>query len=115
MRRESYRPLDRNEIARELGVKSNARVKLRQMLRQLERDGEIARIRKDRYVLPDDADLVTGTISIHQAGFGFLTNEKSGGADLFIAADNAGTAMNGDRVVARIMRDAPRRAKDRKL
>jgi ribonuclease R len=113
LRRKDYRPLDRNDIAHELGLKSNQRTKLRQTLRELERDGEIARIRKDRYILPNEADLVTGTISIHQAGFGFLTNEKSGGADLFIAAENTGTAMNGDRVVARIMRDAPRRGKDR--
>ncbi|MEY2545317.1 MAG: ribonuclease [Verrucomicrobiota bacterium] len=115
LRREDYQPLDRNAIAHELGVKSKERVKVRQTLHELERDGEIARIRKDRYILPNEADLVTGTISIHQAGFGFLTNEKSGGADLFIAAENTGTAMNRDRVVARIMRDAPRRGKDRQL
>jgi len=112
LRRGNYQPLDRNEIARELSVKG---VKVRQTLRDLERDGEIARIRKDRYILPNEADLVTGPISIHQAGFGFLRNEKSGGADLFIAAENTGTAMNGDRVVARIMRDTPRRGKDRQL
>lgn len=115
MRREAYRPLDRNEFARELNVPGKARTKLRQTLRDLERDGEIARIRKDRYILPNDVDLVIGPISIHQAGFGFLTNEKSGGADLFVAAENTGTALNGDRVVARIMRDAPRRGKDRQL
>ena len=113
LRRDDYRPLDRSEIARELRVTSNQRVALRKTLRELERAGEIARIRKDRYVLPDEADLVTGTIAIHQAGFAFLTNEKTGGADLFIAAENTGTAMNGDRVVARITRDTPRRGKDR--
>src|SRR5206468_3926031 len=32
---------------------------------------------------------------------------KSGGPDIFIAAENIGTAMHGDRVVARISRDAP--------
>src|SRR3989442_1477649 len=40
--------------------------------------------------------------------------EKAGEPDVFIAAENTGTAMNGDRVVARINRDGPsRRAKDR--
>ncbi|PYK29380.1 MAG: ribonuclease R [Verrucomicrobia bacterium] len=49
----------------------------------------------------------------HQAGFGFLIPEKSGEADVFVAAENTGTAMNGDRVVVRISRDIPqRRAKD---
>src|SRR5213079_97062 len=83
------------------------RVALRKSLRELERAGEIARIRKNRYVLPADADLVTGKLSIHQAGYGFLTSEMSGQPDVFIAAENTGTAMHGDRVVARISRDEP--------
>ena len=103
--RRDYRPLDKIEIARELGLKTNQSVAVRKELRELERSGEIARIRKNRYVLPPTADLVTGTIQIHQAGYGFLTTEKSGESDLFIAAENTGTAMNGDRVVARISRD----------
>ena len=115
LRRRDYQPADRNELARQLGLKPKQRVALRQTLRQLERDGDVARIRKDRYILPGEADLVTGTISIHQAGFGFLTNEKAGAEDLFIAADNTGTAMNGDRVVARVIREARAQAKDRRL
>jgi ribonuclease R len=104
-----YRPLDKTEIARKIGLKSNERVALRKTLRELERAGEIARIRKDRYVLPAEADLITGTLSIHQKGFGFLTTETPGQPDIFIAAENTGTAMHGDRVVARISRDVPPR------
>lgn len=114
MRRRDYRPLDKVEMSRQLGLKSNQRVTLRRELHNLERAGEIARIRKNRYVLPSEADLVTGTISIHQAGFGFLVTEKPGEPDIFVAAENTGTAMHGDRVVARINRDvAPRRRSDR--
>src|SRR4029077_12182297 len=109
-----YRPRDRNEIAQALGLKGRDRVQVRQTLRDLERAGEIVRIRKNRYILPTEADLVTGKLSIHQAGFGFLVPEKAGEPDIFIAAENTGTAMNGDRVVARISRDVPpRRAKVR--
>src|SRR6266576_317474 len=112
--RKDYRPLNKIEIARKIGVSGSARVALRRTLRELERAGDIARIRKNRYVLPAEADLVTGKLSIHQAGYGFLTTETSGQPDIFIAAENTGTAMHGDRVVARITRDAvPRRAKDR--
>jgi ribonuclease R len=105
--RKDYRPLDRIDIARKLGLTSAGRVALRKSLRELERAGEIARIRKNRYVLPAEADLVTGKLSIHQAGYGFLTSEKAGQPDVFIAAENTGTAMHGDRVVARISRDEP--------
>ena len=112
--RKDYQPLDKIEMARKLRLESGERVAFRKMLRELERSGEVARIRKDRYVLPAEADLVTGKLSIHQAGYGFLTTETSGQPDIFIAAENTGTAMHGDRVVARITRDAvPRRAKDR--
>src|SRR6201993_2063130 len=103
--RKDYRPADKTDIARKLGLTAGGRVTLRKTLRELERAGQIARIRKNRYVLPAEADLVTGTISIHQAGFGFLNTEKPGEPDVFIAAENAGIAMRGDRVVARINRD----------
>jgi ribonuclease R len=105
--RKDYRPLDKNELAKTLGRKSGVRMGLNQALRELERAGEIARIRKNRYVLPAEADLVAGKLSIHQAGYGFLTPEKPGAPDIFIAAENTGTAMHGDRVVARISQDAP--------
>src|SRR5437868_2994235 len=101
-----YRPLDKIEIADALGYGAARRNEVRRVLRDLEQAGEIARIRKNRYVLPDAADLVTGTLSVHEAGYAFLTNEKPGQSDLFIAAENTGTAMHGDRVVARIIRGA---------
>lgn len=100
-----YRPLDKIELAKALGRKSGARMGLNALLRRMEQEGEIARIRKNRYVLPAEADLVTGTITVHQAGYAFLPREKAGEQDLFIAAENTGTAMHGDKVVARITRD----------
>src|SRR5881275_2280968 len=100
--RKDYRPLNKIEIARKLGVTGRARVALRRTLRDLEHAGEIARIRKDRYVLPAEADLVSGKLSIHPAGYGFLISQKAGESDVFIAAENVGTAMHADRVVARI-------------
>src|SRR6266404_5464485 len=114
LRTADYRPLDQDEIAQRLAAKGRDRVNVRKTLRELEHAGEIVRIRKNRYVLPSEADLVTGKLSIHQAGYGFLVPEKPGEQDIFIAAENTGTAMNGDRVVARISRDVPpRRAKVR--
>src|SRR5215470_2504219 len=105
--RKDYRPLNRIEIARKFGVSGRVRVALRKTLRDLERAGEIARIRKDRYVLPREADLITGKLFVHPAGYAFLTSEKPGLPDVFIAAENVGTAMHGDRVVARISPESP--------
>ena len=103
----NYRPLNKSELAKALGRKSDVRMGLSQVLRDLERAGEIARIRKNRYVLPPAADLIAGKLHIHQAGYGFLISEKPGESDIFIAAENTGTAMHGDRVVARISPDEP--------
>ena len=83
IRSPKYRPLDKIEIANALGYGAARRNEVRRTLRDLEQAGEIARIRKNRYVLPDAADLVTGTLSVHEAGYAFLTNEKPGQADLF--------------------------------
>ncbi|MGC2351848.1 MAG: ribonuclease R [Candidatus Udaeobacter sp.] len=107
LERKDYRPLNNIDIARELGLTGTQRNALRRTLRELERAGAIARIRKNRYVLPAEADLVTGKLSIHQAGYGFLVPETPGEPDIFIAAENIGTAMHGDRVVARISHDVP--------
>src|SRR5206468_4542763 len=115
LRRKDYRPLNKIDIARKLELTAAEGVALRKSLRELERAGEIARIRKNRYVLPAEADLVTGKLSIHQVGYGFLVPETPGGTDVFIAAENIGTAMYGDRVVAHISRDEPyRRIKGRR-
>src|SRR5438270_1217091 len=103
----NYRPLNKSELAKALGRKSSVRMGLSQVLRDLERAGEIARIRKNRYVLPPAADLIAGKLHIHQAGYGFLISEKPGELDIFIAAENTGTAMHGDRVVARMSPDEP--------
>ena len=105
--RKDYRPLNKIDIGHKLDLTASERVALRKILRELERAGEIARIRKNRYVLPAEADLVAGKLSIHPAGYGFLSPEKSGEPDVFIAAENIGTAMHGDRVVARVSRDTP--------
>ncbi len=105
LRAPKYRPLDKVELGKALGRRSSEKMGLNDVLRELEHAGEIARIRKNRYVLPAEADLVTGLLHVHQAGYAFLAREKPGQQDLFIAAENTHTAMHGDRVVARITRD----------
>lgn len=98
-----YQPLDKVELSRKLGLSAEARSELRGVLRSMEQLGEVARIRKDRYVIPKTADLRTGILEVHRSGSAHLVSESKGESDLFITAENTGTAMNGDRVVARIL------------
>src|SRR5438067_13300090 len=93
-----YRPLDKIEIAEALGYGAARRNEVRRALRDLEQEGETARIRKNRHVPPDAADLVTGTASVHEAGYALSTNEKPGQSARLTAAESTGSAVHGDRV-----------------
>jgi ribonuclease R len=101
----NYRPLDKVELSKALRWPSDQRVELREVLRELEQAGEVARIRKDRYVLPETADLVTGKLQVHTGGNAHLLSEGAVKKDVFISAANLGTAMNGDKVVAKIIHE----------
>jgi ribonuclease R len=110
-----YRPLDKVDLAKALRWPSERRAELRKALDLLEREGAIARIRKNRFIVPEKADLLTGVIQVHHNGNAHVLSGKRGVPDVFIPAAHIGTAMHGDKVVARIMhegvvqRGAPRR------
>ncbi len=105
MRSPRYQPLDKVALSKKLGLPPDDRGLLREALRSLEERGEIARVRKDRYVLSEEAELVTGVLQVHASGNAHLLSERPGQPDLYIASENTGTAMNGDRVVARILHE----------
>lgn len=100
-----YQPLNKVELSRELNLSPDDRSDLRIALRELEQRGEIARVRKDRYVLPEEAELVTGILQIHANGSAHLLSEKKGQPDLYVSAENVWTALPNDTVVARIIQD----------
>jgi ribonuclease R len=96
------RPLDAGGIATTLDLPPAWKGKLLQTLKDMEMAGDIARIRKDRYIIPKEADLFTGVIQFHASGAAHVLNETVGGPDLYISSENSFTAMHGDRVVARV-------------
>jgi ribonuclease R len=98
-----YQPLNKTDLAKKLGVPVDERAEFRKLLVQLEAAGKITRIRKDRYVLPQAADLMVGVILINPQGFGYVLNETGDGqGDVYIPASQTGTALHRDRVVARV-------------
>jgi len=96
------RALDKVEISKALDLPAEKRGELRELLRRMEIDGDVARIRKDRYIIPQAADLFTGIIQFHASGTAHVLSEKPGAPDLFVSAENTSTAMHGDKVVARL-------------
>ncbi len=90
-----------------------------QLLDQMLENGEIARLKKDKICLPDDADLVSGKILFRQNGAAKLVtdaNNKKASVSApgyEIAAEDTGVAMHLDQVLARIIRQ-PKRKRPKK-
>jgi ribonuclease R len=85
------------------------------------KQGEIVRVRNDRFVLPQEADLVVGRITCNEKGFAFVIPEVADDAaprpaerpaDIYIAEEDTGVALHGDKVVVRLNREK-RRGGDR--
>ena len=110
MREPRYQPLDKVEMTNRLGLSSDDRAQLRALLREMEQEGTIARIRKDRYVLPQEANLCTGILRVSRGGHARLDCGVE--PHIMVSAENSGTAMNGDRVVARMVHEGRQQRPD---
>jgi ribonuclease R len=102
-----YHPLRGAELARTLDLDAAERRDFRRVLDQMLRAGEIVRVRQDRFVLPQEADLVIGRITINEKGFGFVVPEQEG-EDVYVAEEDTWVAMHGDKVVVRLNRERRR-------
>ena len=97
MRAPSYTPLTLPQIAAALGLPRKSAPKLRKAMDSLLADGRAAKVKGDRYGVPDDLNLVAGVVAFRQGGGAFLDVPDS----------------EGDRVLARMLPDSfkPRRGK----
>ena len=101
MGQKTYVPLSAENLRRHLRVPPHREPEFSRTLRQLERDGEIARIKGNRYILPREADLIPGRIRMNRAGKGFLQPDDSSLKEIAIAESATGTALHEDRVLVR--------------
>ena len=76
-------------------------------LHDLELAGDIVRVRQERYTLPADADLAVGTIQMHRDGSAHLLRDRPGDPEFYLRTENTATALPGDRVVVRHLREQP--------
>lgn len=87
---------------RALGVPKTKASSFRKLMDRLVQDGTVIEIKGNRFGIPNKMNLLTGRLSCHPDGFGFVLPEKEGEADIFIGRRNLVEAMHGDRVVVRI-------------
>jgi ribonuclease R len=105
----NYHPLRRAEIAGKLRLDAAERREYRRVLEDMLQKGEIARVRQDRFVLPQEADLVIGRITFNEKGFAFvIPDPPSEDGDIYVAEEDTGVAMHGDKVVVRLNRERRR-------
>jgi len=96
-------PLSYKEIATRLQVErgdKRARARLKALLASEVELGRIVATHDDCFALPPQLGLVTGTVSVHPDGFGFLLRED-GGPDLFLPPQTLKEVWDGDRVACR--------------
>jgi len=71
--------------------------------------GEIARLKKDRLCIPEDADLVSGRLIFRQSGSAILIPDSNPSGDGYpIKSEDTGVSMHGDIVLARKVEDKRR-------
>lgn len=98
---EAARPLWPAELLQIMKVGPDQTPALTALVDQLVSQGKLVSLKGGRIGLPEKMNLVTGELSVHPDGFGFVTPE-TGGQDIYITAMNLKEAWHGDRVVVRI-------------
>ncbi len=94
------------DVVRVLDLDSNDRRSLQRYLDELDAQDVIHRVKRGRYSLPDRAGVVTGILSCHRDGYGFVTPEDRSvyKEDIFVPARNMEDALHGDRVLLKVTR-----------
>ena len=92
------------EILQLLEWSQKKRKMYKQLLNAWEESGDIYLKRNGRYTLPEKEGFVKGEISISNGNFGFL--DINGEASVFIPGAYLNTAMNGDTVLVRILKES---------
>jgi len=89
------------DIAAKLDVPDDEQDRLREILKDLQHDGHVVRMKGRHWVDPLSSGLVVGKLECNSKGFGFLIPfREEAGEDVYIAEADMGEAMHRDVVVA---------------
>lgn len=102
LRSNTTHPMGVKELARAMKIPPNAYPSFRRTVKRLIAEGRLIHLKRGRIGLPDQMDMVVGTISINRSGRGFL--EREGVSEDIVILDNSLlTALDGDRVMVRLV------------
>jgi ribonuclease R len=97
------RPLKTGAIMKAFDLKGQRmRSLLSDRLNSMVQSGQVLENRRGEYCLTAKLDLVTGTVSGHRDGFGFVARDDGDGEDIYLSAREMRSLFDGDRVAIRI-------------
>ncbi|MGK0456087.1 MAG: ribonuclease R [Zhongshania aliphaticivorans] len=111
---ENYVPVRQEAIPAMLKLGTKEAKEASELISKMLEEGKIARLKKDKICLPNDADLVSGKMLFRQNGAATLIPDTHSGKisastpGYAIAAEDTGVAMHLDQVLARIIRQPKR-------
>ena len=101
LKAKTNRPMKFSELMHLLSVPENQRREFRAQLKEMAKEGSVVKLRGGRYGLPDEMNLIPGTLSGHPDGYGFVITEDDS-EDIYIGRQKLGGAMHNDHVLVRV-------------
>jgi ribonuclease R len=99
--RHAGEPLKADAVMRGFGLKGKRpRTQLMAQLQKMVKAGQIIENRRGEFCLLEKLELITGTVSGHQDGFGFLSRDD-GGEDMYLSAREMRAIFHGDRIAVK--------------
>ena len=95
-------PIPLDDLVEAFELNQRERTALSHRLSAMVRDGQVLPNRRDEYCLVDRIALVTGVVSAHRDGFGFVIPDQDGAEDVFLTPRYMRELMDGDRVAVRV-------------
>lgn len=105
----SYRPQKVRALARSMGIEDEEYAEFRGSIKSLMRSGRIVLGGGNAVMLPQTPGMIVGVYRANARGFGFVVPESPDEhGDLYVPPGEAGGAITGDTVRARILRKGKR-------
>ena len=96
------RPLGFEDLRKVFDLKKKDRKPLKTLLKDMVHEGLIVRLKNNRFGIPQEMNLQTGTLWCTRSGNGFVMPDKEGEKDIFVPSRYIKNAFHGDKVVARV-------------
>lgn len=103
MEEKLYKPMLKEELAVQFGITGKDIKEFYKVLDEMEKEGIIIQTKSGRYGLVSKMNLVVGKLEGNAKGFGFLIPDDKERDDIFIPAEGTNGAMDGDRVIVKII------------